>query len=126
MVKVRDLTTLRRASVNIEALEGACASSQAREAQVFAVRSDGTLHTRNLCPRSGEEDPACGNGNAALGALLAKRGMLAVGHTLALEQGHIVNRPSRILVQRQANVEGQIAIAVGGHFTLMAEGHLLV
>jgi trans-2,3-dihydro-3-hydroxyanthranilate isomerase len=72
IVELRSIDALERAIVNIEALKILCESVGAREAQLFSIDDNGAYHTRNLCPRWGEEDPACGNGNAALGAWLAK------------------------------------------------------
>lgn len=98
---IKDVETLRRARTDIEKLTQACTASGAGEAQIFAVDTDGAIHTRNLCPRTGEEDPACGNGNAALGAWMAKHGQLNPGQRLSLSQGAVVNRPSCIHIERQ-------------------------
>jgi trans-2,3-dihydro-3-hydroxyanthranilate isomerase len=124
IAKLKDPDALRRAQINIESLAMVCAASGAREAQIFAQGGDGTVHTRNLCPRLGEEDPACGNGNAALGALLAKHGLLHVAQTLTVDQGSIVNRPSRIHVQRMPDHNSMISVSIGGECRVMVDGHI--
>jgi trans-2,3-dihydro-3-hydroxyanthranilate isomerase len=121
---IKDVETLRRARTDIEKLTQVCTVSGAREAQIFAVDTDGAIHTRNLCPRTGEEDPACGNGNAAVGAWMAKHGQLNLGQRLSLSQGAVVNRPSCVHIERQVDFGDQISIAVGGIARLMAEGCL--
>lgn len=124
IARIKDVETLRRARTDIEKLVPVCTASGAREAQIFAVDTDGTIHTRNLCPRTGEEDPACGNGNAALGAWMAKHGQLNPGQRLSLSQGAVVDRPSCVHIERQTDSGDQISIAVGGIACLMAEGCL--
>jgi trans-2,3-dihydro-3-hydroxyanthranilate isomerase len=121
---MKDVDRLGRARTDIDKLIKICTASGAREAQIFAVDTDGATHTRNLCPRAGEEDPACGNGNAALGAWMARHGQLDPGQRLSLSQGAVVNRPSCVYIERQANSGDQISIAIGGFTRLMAEGCL--
>jgi trans-2,3-dihydro-3-hydroxyanthranilate isomerase len=121
---MKDVEILGRARLDIGKLLHVCTASGAREAQIFAVDADGTIHTRNLCPRAGEEDPACGNGNAALGAWLAKHGQLDPGQKLSVSQGTVVNRPSCVYIERRTNSGDQISIAIGGNTRLMAEGCL--
>lgn len=121
---VRDGERLRKARLDIDKLARVCKASGANETQIFAVDTDGALHTRNLCPRTGEEDPACGNGNAALGAWMARHGQLEPGQSRSLFQGAVVNRPSCIYVERQVDSGDRISIAVGGLACLMAEGIL--
>jgi trans-2,3-dihydro-3-hydroxyanthranilate isomerase len=124
IARIKDVETLRRARMDVGKLIQICTASGAREAQIFAVDAEGTFHTRNLCPRTGEEDPACGNGNAALGAWMARHGRLEPGQRLSLSQGAAVNRPSCVHIERQADFGGQISMAVGGIACLMAEGCL--
>lgn len=76
-------------------------------------------YPRNLCPRLGLEDPACGNGNAALGAYYwecvepySRR------DTLLFEQGHIVGMPSLIRVVRDSDGE----VMIGGSARIMIKG----
>jgi len=71
IVPLKSLDSLMRVQRNIEPLRQLCASLKVREAQLYCLKVRDPaldLHTRNLCPRDGIEDPACGVGNGALGA----------------------------------------------------------
>ena len=98
-----------------------CRSVGARECQIVCLETQGkdiTGHTRNLCPRYGLEDPACGNGNAALGAYYAQF-ICSGAHDLSLSfaQGHSVNMPAVIDVHVRNG-----AVTIGGKARLMIEG----
>ena len=120
IIGVKTLSDLNRAAVKIEELHYLCQAFGAMEAQLFCITENDQIFTRNLCPRLGEEDPACGNGNAALGAYLAKYGILNLGETLNIHQGHTVGRPSIISVLREDK------ILIGGKARLMANGTMYI
>lgn len=123
IVELQSLQALERARVLIEPLAALCQAYGAREAQLFTAQSIVSgcqLTTRNLCPREGAEDPACGSGNAALGAWLARHKRLNSGETIWIRQGDIVNRPAEIGVAQRE--DGHIAI--GGYAKAMATGTL--
>lgn len=129
IVPVKDLATLMRAKMNIPAVENLCAKHGMREMQLFVFQtndSNNDLFTRNFTPREGLEDPACGNGNGALGAYLAETKYK--GETtfdLRAEQGHGIKMPSliEILVRRQG--VGTLDVSIAGCAMAMVEGQLV-
>lgn len=127
IVEIASQDALQRAHLNIQKLAEVCALSDAREMQIFTKLHDTLscqISTRNLCPREGEEDPACGNGNAALGAWLARHKRLAVGDMLWAEQGHGVNRPAQIGIRRLPDQDDILVITIGGYGKYMADGNV--
>jgi trans-2,3-dihydro-3-hydroxyanthranilate isomerase len=129
IVPLRSLNALFRAQRQIEPLRQLCRTAGVREAQLFCfetVNSSYDMHTRNLCPREGLEDPACGVGNGALSAYISgfwwptKREF-----SLRIEQGNIVQMPSLIhttTIRTSATME----VFVGGSGLVMLEGNFLV
>jgi trans-2,3-dihydro-3-hydroxyanthranilate isomerase len=84
------------------------------------------LHTRNLCPREGLEDPACGVGNGALAAYVAQFCWTTkTPITLKIEQGTIVDMPS-VIHTRTVRSNDAIDVFVGGSGVVMVEGQFLV
>lgn len=122
---VRSIASLMRMRFQPEALKAFCESYGARECQIFcreSYASDMTGHTRNLCPRYGLEDPACGNGSAALGAYYAR--FIAADtaqHRLIFEQGHVVQMPAVVEVL----IDGA-DVMIGGHAVKMVKGTMTV
>ncbi len=125
---VKDIKTLFKMSFELDALKGVCHKYELQEAQIFSletVDNQNTLHTRNFCPREGLEDPACGNGNAALGGYFLKYIEPDTGNImLKAEQGHIINKPSLIEIKAKRKADGY-DIQIGGKAVLMAEGSFL-
>lgn len=125
IVPVKDIEALMRVTRKIEPLRELCSALGVREAQIFcldSLRSDLDLHTRNICPRDGIEDPACGVGNGALGAYLAKHVYPDKNEfRFRAEQGHVVNMPSVIEVAVKV-VEGAFKVSVGGSALVMVRG----
>lgn len=128
VVPVKSLDALMRVERKIEPLRRICEDFDAREAQLFSfdTRDSGhDLHTRNLCPRQGIEDPACGVGNGALGAYLARNKYPQRDEfSFAAEQGHIVDMPSVINVQVFSPGEDLFEIYIGGSGVIMTKGRM--
>ena len=129
IVPLKSIDALFRVQRNIEPLRQLCQSVGVREAQLFCFETLNTandLHTRNLCPREGLEDPACGVGNGALAAYLSRYHWSDKSKfSLKIEQGNIVKMPSLIhtSVSKQ---EDNMDIFVGGTGAIMLEGNFLV
>lgn len=129
VVPVRSLAALLRVQRKVEPLKDLCRELGIREAQVFAfetVDPHMTLHTRNICPREGIEDPGCGVGNGALGAYLLKhfyRNQTAV--TIKAEQGNVIKMPCVIETAAAWELE-RIRITVGGNGKVMIQGTLFL
>ena len=126
IVPLKSLESVLKVKRNIVELKALCEKYGAREAQIFSFetyRRDVDIHTRNICPREGIEDPACGNGNAAIGAYLMQH-FYKERKTVSLraEQGNVVDMPSiiEIYVQREGD-NIQVSIAGGGVCMLKGE-----
>jgi trans-2,3-dihydro-3-hydroxyanthranilate isomerase len=128
IVPLRSMRVLKVAQRNIELLGDLCRSAKLREAQLFCfetLNKTYNLHTRNLCPRQGLEDPACGIGNGALTAYISKYHWKdKAGFNLKNEQGTVVKMPS-VIHTRSVSKNGNLEIFVGGAGTVMLEGQVL-
>lgn len=129
IIPVRTLDVLMSVKRRIEPLKELCQKNGVREAQLFCFETfDKTcqLHTRNLCPREGLEDPACGVGNGALTAYLSRFYRYADNDfTLRIEQGNIVDMPSVIHTRAMRSKE-DVKVFVGGSGIVMMEGQLIL
>jgi trans-2,3-dihydro-3-hydroxyanthranilate isomerase len=129
IVPLNSLDALMCVQRRIEPLRNLCQSFKIREAQLFCfetIDKSSDIHTRNLCPREGLEDPACGVGNGALAAYLAKYfEPNKIEIKLQIEQGIIVEMPSTIHTRTYRDKES-IQVSVGGSAIAMASGRILV
>lgn len=125
IVPVKSLEALMTIRRNIQPLKAMCEQYGMREIQAFTFDTydkEADLHTRNICPREGIEDPGCGIGNGALGAYLIKhkfREQLSLH--LRAEQGVVVNMPCLINIYA-SYLEEKVKIAVGGSGIVMIKG----
>lgn len=125
IVPLRSLEALFRVKRQIEPLRALCKRLNVREAQLFCfetLNKSSDLHTRNICPREGIEDPACGVGSGALAAYLSKfcwpdKREIA----LEMEQGFIVEMPSIV-----HTLSEQTTVFVGGSGVVMVDGMFLI
>lgn len=129
IVPVKSLDILMRVERKIEPLRNLCSSLGVMEAQIFAFEtydSKNTLHTRNLCPREGIEDPACGVGNGALGAYLLKHHYKNEEKIdIRAEQGNIVNMPGVINIMANRK-DDNIEVFIGGSGKVMIKGTFIL
>lgn len=129
IVPLGSLDALFRVKRNIEPLRQLCRSAGVREAQLFcfeATNKSFDLHTRNICPRDGIEDPACGVGNGALSAYLSRFCWPTKAEiSLKIEQGIKQQMPSLIHTRTIKNDETE-NVFVGGGGVVMLEGSFLV
>lgn len=112
IVPVKSLDRLMSIKRNIFPLKQLCMELKVDEIQAFTFETYSrhtTVHTRNICPREGLKDPACGMGNAALGAYLRKIPQF-IGKSIIAEQGNIVDMPCEIEVE----IGGRGEIWIGG------------
>jgi trans-2,3-dihydro-3-hydroxyanthranilate isomerase len=90
------------------------------------VNNSCDLHTRNICPRDGIEDPACGVGNGALPAYISQFCWTTkTDFSLKIEQGTIVHMPS-LIHTRTIRTKETMDVFFGGAGVIMLEGHFLV
>jgi trans-2,3-dihydro-3-hydroxyanthranilate isomerase len=123
IVPVISLEALMRIERRVSLLKAACTKLGVREVQAFTFETyepSYNLHTRNICPRDGIEDPGCGVGNGALGAYLAEH--YSKGDiSMRAEQGTIVNMPCIIDIHISKGEQG-VAVLIGGTGKLMMKG----
>ncbi len=128
IVPFRTMDALMSVKRHIGPLRELCKRNGVREAQLFCFETfdkSCQLHTRNICPREGLEDPACGVGNGALTAYLSRYYRFADNDfTLRIEQGNIVDMPS-VIQTRAVRSKEEVKIFVGGSGVVMTEGHFL-
>jgi trans-2,3-dihydro-3-hydroxyanthranilate isomerase len=127
--ELRTLAGLMKVKRNVAALKDLCTEFEVREAQLFTRETFDRLcqfHTRNICPREGLEDPACGVGNGALLAyLLHNQYENKTELNLRIEQGNIVNMPSVIFAIGKKLAEDRMQISVGGSAKIMINGEFI-
>jgi trans-2,3-dihydro-3-hydroxyanthranilate isomerase len=79
------------------------------------------VHARKLTPRV--EDPATGSAAGCAAAYLAKYGLAGSGATVRMEQGHLMGRPSELLLSATRKADGAVGqVRVGGSSVLVLEG----
>jgi trans-2,3-dihydro-3-hydroxyanthranilate isomerase len=84
---------------------------------------DSSLHCRHFAPSVGvNEDPATGNGNAALAGYLLNNGKLEQEH-LVVEQGYAMGHPSKLHIVMNLQT-GEVS--VGGTALIVLEGRLFI
>jgi trans-2,3-dihydro-3-hydroxyanthranilate isomerase len=120
IVPIKSLAALLSIKRDISALEKLCEGLGVKEVQVFTfetIHPHADVHTRNICPREGIEDPACGMGNAALGAYFQKLDGSVDRFPMRAEQGKVVDLPCEIEIDMKEN-----AIWIGGRGKLVMKG----
>ncbi len=129
IVPVVSLDVLMKAKRNIISLQQLCSKIGVKEAQLFTFNvynNKYDVHTRNICPREGIEDPGCGVGNAALGAYLFHiLGNSKNELVIQAEQGVINSMPCIIETQVYQGKNG-IRVKVGGTGKTMMTGTILI
>ncbi|MDS0525398.1 PhzF family phenazine biosynthesis protein [Clostridium sp. SHJSY1] len=129
IVPIKSLDALMNIKRNIQPLKEFCNSLKVNEIQAFTFETYNkkyTLHTRNICPRKGIEDPGCGVGNAALGAYLLKNRYCGQDELkISAEQGAIVNMPCFIETHSYRDND-TIKVEVGGIGKTMIKGSLFL
>lgn len=124
---VDSLEALKRMRFRPDRLAALCGQVGVSECQVFCTETsaeEAHAHTRNFCPRFGREDPACGNGNAALGAYFQRFVSSGAGPMrLRFEQGVVVNMLSMVEVVAQPSGD-LVDVSIGGSAVRMVEGVL--
>lgn len=129
VVPIKSFNGLMKVKRNINQLKSLCDSIGVREVQAFCFETKNDtfdIHTRNICPREGIEDAACGIGNAALGAyLLSNYYIDRKSLSINAEQGYIIKVPCAINVYA-CRVGEDIEVQIGGTGKVMIEGNFIV
>jgi trans-2,3-dihydro-3-hydroxyanthranilate isomerase len=97
MVPLRNRAALGKIQMNVSELRGLI-GKHATMAYCFAPKGNGKAFARGMLPWEIYEDAATGSAAGSLGAFLVKNGKLGAGHTLNIQQGIEMGRPSQIEV----------------------------
>jgi trans-2,3-dihydro-3-hydroxyanthranilate isomerase len=97
MVPLRNRAALGKIQMNVSELRGLI-GKHATMAYCFASKGNGKAFARGMLPWEIYEDAATGSAAGSLGAFLVKNGKLGAGHTLNIQQGIEMGRPSQIEV----------------------------
>lgn len=129
IIPVKSRHALLSARMDISALKALCDKVGVREAQLFTFEThalENDIYTRNFTPREGLEDPACGNGNAALGAYLARTKFKnEKSFKLRAEQGVTVQMPSLIEISVLNADTASPHVSIGGSAVYMLRGTIV-
>lgn len=98
MVPLKNRTALARVEMNMNDLRGVLGKNGTM-AYCFALGGNSKAFSRGMLPWELYEDAATGSAAGSLGAYLVKQGRLGAGHTLHIEQGVEMGRPSQIEVE---------------------------
>ena len=98
MVPLRNRAALGKIEMNMSELRRLIGKN-ATMAYCFALNGNGKAFTRGMLPWELYEDAATGSAAGSLGAFLVKQGKLGAGHTLSIQQGVEMGRPSQIEVE---------------------------
>jgi trans-2,3-dihydro-3-hydroxyanthranilate isomerase len=98
MVPLKNRAALGKIRMNIVDLAGVL-GKQAALAYCFAAGPNHSVYARGMMPWELYEDAGTGSAAGSLGAFLVKHGRLGAGHTLTVQQGVEMGRPSHIEVE---------------------------
>jgi trans-2,3-dihydro-3-hydroxyanthranilate isomerase len=98
MVPLRNRTALGKIQMNMGELRQLI-GKHATMAYCFALNGNGKAFARGMLPWGIYEDAATGSAAGSLGAFLVKNDKLGTGHTLSIQQGVEMGRPSQIEVE---------------------------
>jgi len=98
MVPLRNRAALGKIQMNMSELRQLI-GKHATMAYCFALNGNGKAFARGMLPWEMYEDAATGSAAGSLGAFLVKNSKLGTGHTLNIQQGVEMGRPSQIEVE---------------------------
>lgn len=134
LVPIKDLNTLKQLSPNMDRLASISREHGFISIHAFTfetVSPESTVHCRDFAPSVGiNEESATGTANGALGAYLTAFGLIptqAPTTTIICEQGHVMGRPSTIVVEIDIDTTDKPSlksVKVGGRAVKVMEGFL--
>lgn len=125
LVVLKTMTAMKAAKFDWPALTQYFAAGDPQRGIYLLTRDTldkaNAVHARKLTPRL--EDPATGSAAGCAAAYLAKHGILRSGVISKMEQGHLMGRPSELLLSAVKRADGSIdEVKVGGSSVLVLEG----
>ncbi len=134
LVPIKDLNTLEQLSPNMDRLASISREHGFISIHAFTfetVSPESTVHCRDFAPSVGiNEESATGTASGALGAYLTAFGLIptqAPTTTIICEQGHVMGRPSTIVVEIDIDTTDKPSlksVKVGGRAVKVMEGFL--
>jgi len=131
ILPLRSLSAVKKAVPNPQLIAKNLKNLPTTQILIFSsetIHSENDVHARMFAPSVGVlEDPATGSAAGPLGAYLEKYGILNrqnFGEPIHIEQGHEINRPSRLTVTIPH--ESMEEVFVAGKVRLVAEGTFYV
>jgi trans-2,3-dihydro-3-hydroxyanthranilate isomerase len=130
IVPVTTLDYLQQARVHTERLSDLARQESIGKCQLVfcpeTLSPDNQLHVRVFCTLVDiPEDPATGSANSCLaGYLVTHQYFDTQAIDISVEQGHEIQRPSRLYLKASVN-DDTFSIQVGGKVCLVAKGQLL-
>jgi trans-2,3-dihydro-3-hydroxyanthranilate isomerase len=127
---VTTLDYLQQARVHTERLSDLARQESIGKCQLVfcpeTLSPDNQLHVRVFCTLVDiPEDPATGSANSCLaGYLVTHQYFDTQAIDISVEQGHEIQRPSRLYLKASVN-DDTFSIQVGGKVCLVAKGQLL-
>jgi len=128
MVPVRGLDVLRKAHMHRSRLTSALSPLGVDAAYLFCqegIDADADAHGRLFAPANAFEDPYTGSAVGALGAFMVRH-ELHSGPRITVEQGHLIGRPGKGIVEIIGPADGIRAVKVGGSAVRTLEGFIYV
>lgn len=124
IVMLKTMAAMKSVRFNWPALQDYFAKGDAQRGIYLLTRDtldkSNLVHARKLTPRL--EDPATGSAAGCAAAYLARYDLAPSGVTVKLEQGHLMGRPSELLLSA-VKLAGQVKqVQVGGSSVLVLEG----
>lgn len=125
IVMLKTMAAMKRAKLNWDALTPYFAKGDAQRGVYLLTRDviepGHAVHARKLTPRL--EDPATGSAAGSAAAYLVKHGIVPSGQVVKMEQGHLMGRPSELLLSAVKRANGEVEeVRVGGRSVLILEG----
>lgn len=128
MVPVRGLDALGRATMHRSRLSSMLVPLGVNAAYLFCrqgIEADADAHGRLFAPANAFEDPYTGSAVGALGAFLVRHGLHA-GLRITVEQGHLIGRPGKGVVDISGPADGIQEVKVGGSAVKVLEGQIFI
>jgi trans-2,3-dihydro-3-hydroxyanthranilate isomerase len=125
LIPVASLHALARVKVSPESFDAVFGDSSHPAVYVYARHGDG-FRARMFFPAPNlTEDPATGSAVAAFAGALMQFEPLGSGeHSLLIEQGYDMGRPSQIALQLLIEEGALVSAEIGGHAVVVSEGML--
>ncbi len=125
IVMLKTMAAMKRARLNWDALAPYFAQGDTQRGVYLLTRdvleAGHAVHARKLTPRL--EDPATGSAAGSAAAYLVKHGIAPSGQVVKMEQGHLMGRPSELLLSAVKRANGEVEeVRVGGRCALVLEG----